>query len=240
VLNITRHRDVKLFSLYFVIHSLYLNCYQIDVSSQSHITTDNQSPSPSWCQAPIWDPGPIFLSPRDFLLDSYCLLFYTLNGRNIPFVNSAKYLGVLFDMIMTWRLHIQTIEAKAFRTFIRIYSLFKSERLSADFKLTLHKTLIRSVMTYACPAWKFAAECHLLKLQRLQNKVLRTIGNFPKRTSVRDMHKSFHMPYFYDYITKSCRQQLEWWVTILIYILLSCRPYQFLCGKSISSDLRFM
>jgi hypothetical protein len=64
-------------------------------------------------------------------------------------------------------------------------------------------------MTYACPAWEFAAEWHLLKLQKLQNKVLRTIGNFPKRTSVRDMHKSFHMPYVYDYITKSCRQQAE-------------------------------
>jgi hypothetical protein len=72
------------------------------------------------------------------------------------------------------------IEAKAFRTFIRIYSLFKSERLSANVKLTLHKALIRSVMTYACPAWEFSAETHLLKLQRLQNRVLRTIGNFPK------------------------------------------------------------
>jgi hypothetical protein len=44
----------------------------------------------------------------------------TLNGRNIPFVNS-----VIFDKRMTWRLHIEMIEA--FRTFIRIYSLFKSE-----------------------------------------------------------------------------------------------------------------
>jgi hypothetical protein len=43
--------------------------------SQSHITIDNQPASPSWCQAPIWDPRPIFLSPWDFLLDSYCLLF---------------------------------------------------------------------------------------------------------------------------------------------------------------------
>jgi hypothetical protein len=88
-----------------------------------------------------------------------------LNGRNIPFANSVKYLGVLFVKRMTRKLHIQMIEAKAFRTFIRIYSLFKSER--ANIKLTLHKDLIRSIMTYACPAWEFAAECHLLKLQRL-------------------------------------------------------------------------
>jgi hypothetical protein len=59
------------------------------------------------------------------------------------------------------------------------------------------------------PAWEFAAESLLLKLQRLQNKVLRTIGNFPRRTSVRDMHVAFQIPYIYDYITKSCRQQAE-------------------------------
>jgi hypothetical protein len=31
--------------------------------SQSHITTNSQSTSRSWRQAPIWDPRPIFLSP---------------------------------------------------------------------------------------------------------------------------------------------------------------------------------
>jgi hypothetical protein len=35
-------------------------------------------------------------------------------------------------------------------------------------------------MTYACAAWEFAAESHLLKLQRLQNRVLRTIWKFSK------------------------------------------------------------
>jgi hypothetical protein len=46
----------------------------------------------------------------------------TLNGWNIPFINSVKYLGVIFDKRMTWRLHMEMIEAKAFRTFIRMYS----------------------------------------------------------------------------------------------------------------------
>jgi hypothetical protein len=94
----------------------------------------------------------------------------TLNGRNIPFVNNVKYLGVIFDKKVTWRLHIEIIEAKAFRTFIRIYSPFKSERLSTNIKLTLHKALIRSITTYSCTVWEFAADNHLLKSQRLQNK----------------------------------------------------------------------
>jgi hypothetical protein len=88
------------------------------------------------------------------------------NGRNIPFVNSVKYLVVIFDRKVTWRLHIKMMEAKAFRTFIRLYSLFKSDRLRAIIKLTLHKALIRSVMTYAIPAWNYYGEemRNLLKL----------------------------------------------------------------------------
>jgi hypothetical protein len=71
---------------------------------------------------------------------------------NIHFVNHVKYLSVVFDKRITWRLHIKVIEAKAFRTFIRIYSIFKIERLTANIKLNLHKALIRLVMIYACPA----------------------------------------------------------------------------------------
>jgi hypothetical protein len=39
-------------------------------------------------------------------------------------------------------------------------------------------------MTYACPALELAEDTHLLKLQRLQNKVLRIIGNFARHTLV--------------------------------------------------------
>jgi hypothetical protein len=64
-------------------------------------------------------------------------------------------------------------------------------------------------MTYVCPAWEFAAEIYLLKLQHLQNKVLRTIGNLSRRTLVHEMHVAFQIPYVYDYITKLCRKQAE-------------------------------
>jgi hypothetical protein len=66
----------------------------------------------------------------------------TLNGWNIPFVSHVKYLGVIFVKRIIWRLHIEMTEAKAFRTFITIYSLFKSERLNAHIELNLHKALI--------------------------------------------------------------------------------------------------
>jgi hypothetical protein len=46
-------------------------------------------------------------------------------------------------------------------------------------------------------------------LQLLQNKVLRTSGNFPRRTPVRDLQMAFKLPYIHDYVTKLCRQQAE-------------------------------
>jgi hypothetical protein len=90
-------------------------------------------------------------------INSVLIIDLTLNGRNIPFVNHVKYLDVIFYKRIIWRLPIEMIEAKAFRTFIRVYSLFRSGRLSANIKLTIHKALVRSLMTYACPAREFAA-----------------------------------------------------------------------------------
>jgi hypothetical protein len=57
-----------------------------------------------------------------------------LNGRNIPFVNSVIYLGVIFDRRITWRLHIEKPAAKALGTYIRTYSILKSKHLSANIK----------------------------------------------------------------------------------------------------------
>jgi hypothetical protein len=48
-------------------------------------------------------------------------------------------------------------------------------------------------MTYVSPAWEFAADTHQTKLQRLKNNILRTTGNFPRRTPVRDLHMAFKL-----------------------------------------------
>jgi hypothetical protein len=98
-------------------------------------------------------------------------------------------------MVSVWRYHIGKIEAKTFTIFIRVCSLFKSERLRASIKLTLHKAPVTSVMTYACPAWEFSTDAHLLKSQRCQNEAHRTTSKFPKRTSTRELHVAFKIRY---------------------------------------------
>jgi hypothetical protein len=122
----------------------------------------------------------------------------SVNGRNILFVNRVKYLGVIFVRKIIWRLHLETIKYKAFRTFIRIDSILKSGRLSTNIKLALPEAPVGSVMTYACHTWN-------LKLRHLKEKVLRNTGDFLGRMSVLDLHLALKIPYVYDSITKVWR-----------------------------------
>jgi hypothetical protein len=77
----------------------------------------------------------------------------TLSDWNIS-TNHVKFLGVLCNERITWRLQIEMIEAGACRTFIGMYMYFQYgiECLSGSIKLTLHKALIRSKVTYASSA----------------------------------------------------------------------------------------
>jgi hypothetical protein len=64
-------------------------------------------------------------------------------------------------------------------------------------------------MIYACPTFEYATDAHPLKLQRLQNRILRAVRNLDRRTQVCEMHVAFKIPYVYDYITKLCKTQAE-------------------------------
>jgi hypothetical protein len=97
------------------------------------------------------------LQARQLTAERHSQVHLTLNGWDIPFVEHVKYLGVIFDEMFTWRIHIKMTGAKAIRTFIRIHYLLKSEHLSTNIKLTLHKALIRSEVTYACPPGNYSA-----------------------------------------------------------------------------------
>jgi hypothetical protein len=64
-------------------------------------------------------------------------------------------------------------------------------------------------MTYACLTCEYAADAHLLKLQRLQNRIFRSIANLYRCTPVRELHVAFKVPYIYDFITKLCMAQAK-------------------------------
>jgi hypothetical protein len=68
----------------------------------------------------------VYFSKRLKRVETYVLL----KGRAITFVNDVKYLGVAFDRKVTWSNHTDWIANKALRTFIQLYSLLKSDKVS--------------------------------------------------------------------------------------------------------------
>jgi hypothetical protein len=49
----------------------------------------------------------------------------TLNTRNIPIVNHVKYLGLILDKRIAWRLHREMIEGKTIEHFLASTSYSK-------------------------------------------------------------------------------------------------------------------
>jgi len=81
----------------------------------------------------------------------------TLKGRNIPFINNVKYLGVNFDGKITCR----NSRCQGLSNIYQNLPPFKCEHLSANTQLIFYKGLIRCVMTYAYPTWELVVDSHI-------------------------------------------------------------------------------
>ena len=69
-------------------------------------------------------------------------------------------------------------------------------------------------------------------LQHKQNKILCMTGNFSKCTMICDFHTALKIPYVYEFIIKSCRQQME----VMQKLNTSC-PHSVLILRGLSCQL---
>jgi hypothetical protein len=70
-----------------------------EVEVEVNLRLTSQSASLSWCQAPIWDLWPIFLSPWNFLWTAAALLFRSsLSDERTGGSSSVAYLSDAMDM----------------------------------------------------------------------------------------------------------------------------------------------
>jgi hypothetical protein len=66
--------------------------------------------------------------------------------------------------------------------------------------VVLYKQLIRSMVDYACPIWRFAARSHAQKLQVLQSKRLGIATNASWYVGNGQIHEDLGIPFFADHI----------------------------------------
>jgi hypothetical protein len=95
-------------------------------------------------------------------------------GVPIECVDTARYLEVTLNSLLTWRPHIVQVRKKASQRLGVLGSLPSRRRgLSIRNEVLLYKQLIRPMMDYACPIWRFAARSYVKQLQAVHSKCLR-------------------------------------------------------------------
>ena len=131
-------------------------------------------------------------------------------GKAIEWQSSVRYLGVILDKKLLFRANIEKNIAKAKGVLSKIYGLIKKNSgLPTYEKITLYRSLIRPILTYACPCFAHAAKTHVSKLQIFQNKCLRMALNAPYRTRISSLHRRAHIPMIDKFIVKLTKSFYE-------------------------------
>ena len=107
----------------------------------------------------------------------------TVNNTPIPWLDKQtplKYLGMELDTRLTYKHHVTRKLGQAYGRLTKLYPLInKKSPLRTDCTLLLYKSLLRPILTYACPVWFSVSSTTRHKLESFQNKVLRLAVNAP-------------------------------------------------------------
>ena len=127
-----------------------------------------------------------------------------LFGEEIQWRNEAKYLGVILDKKLLFSRHIDWTKSKAYMRLRILYPLLNyRSHLNMRTAITLYKSLIRPIMSYACPVWGHAAKTHIKKLQIIQNKILYMATKLPRVTPLRTLHREANVEMISEHIRQS-------------------------------------
>ena len=101
---------------------------------------------------------------------------YFINGTELTNVTKHRDLGVIFSSNLLWADHIESLVAKAYKSFGLFRRTFKCT-FSIQARRTLYLTLVRSKLLYCSPLWRPHLTKDFLLLERVQRRVTKFILN---------------------------------------------------------------
>ena len=97
-----------------------------------------------------------------------------MDGSVLKEKSSFKMLGLTFSFKLNWGSYIISNAKSASK---KIGALIRSMKfLSPEVGRYLYKSTIRTCMEYCCDVWASAPSCYLELLDKLQNRICRTVG----------------------------------------------------------------
>ena len=132
-----------------------------------------------------------------------------MNNNEVPYANTAKYLGFTLDAKLKWKEHVKKKIEELKINLRKMYWLFSpNSNISLKNKLLLYQQILKPKWTYGIQIWGCTAKSNIKLIQTFQNKVLRLITNSPWYIRNDDIHRDLDIPYVNDvikiYAKKTC------------------------------------
>lgn len=117
-----------------------------------------------------------------------------IDGKEVPYANTAKYLGITLDAKLRWKEHVKKKKEELNIRLRQMHWLMgRNSQLSIDNKLLLYKQVLRPVWTYGIQLWGCTKKTNLRMIQTFQNKVLRGIVNAPWYIRNDNLHRDLQV-----------------------------------------------
>ena len=114
----------------------------------------------------------------------------TMGEEAIPWVDQAKYLGVVIDRRLSFSSHVDHLVKKG-RASISTLSKYANARniIQEATKLTLYKALVLPSLTYGLPAWQGVSQRAFERLRVLERKWIRMVTMAPRYLETHDLYE---------------------------------------------------
>ena len=144
--------------------------------------------------------------------DEHYYMPIQINGEYIPKSNFAKFLGLYINENCNWANHVNNLTAKS-TSIINGLKLAKAKGVRADIILAMYTTFIKSIFSYAAPAWsQLFTKSQQLSLERVQNKAIKIAFRFPpwtKTSTILEISKLKPLKVFFKELTTNYIKKKE-------------------------------
>lgn len=103
--------------------------------------------------------------------------------------DNIKYLGVVIDQSLTFKLHINTL-ATRLRKLIYIFKAIKHAADHSTIKM-VYLALCQSILGYCLTSWGGSAKTHLIVLERAQRAILKVSAGLPYRFPTTELYEKW-------------------------------------------------
>lgn len=123
-----------------------------------------------------------------------------ISGTTIKPSTTVKALGVLLDQHLTWEAHISMITRRCNAILISLYKI--RSHLSHDALKLLVAAHVFPHLYYCMSVWGGAADCHLNRLQKVQNFAARLVSGARRRDHVSPVLRALGWPDIEDMVRR--------------------------------------